>query len=407
MVYGDKDYPRRKVIYHLDTSKHVVVKHKVNQWRLPGMHQIIDNFLPEGYRTSVRSNYLPYVSWYAVSAVSSSISGVLATQQLLFAVGLGSGAIPLAGALNWVMKDGLGQLGGVVFASVINNRFDADSKRWRMLSAVALDVAYAIEMTSPLVPSHFLLLASVSNIAKNISWISASATRAEMHRNFVLKENLADITAKAASQNTACSVVGTGLGILLSTFIGNQVPLVLSAFSILTTCHLICTYKAMRQVASFTLNTQRLEICTTCFVRGDPVPTPFEMRQLESFVLPFKGSFQPFTIDSGVELTAITRDAVQLETLLRYGDNYVLTVKANRVLIAWSVQATERDQLISYLHACRFASALREGGVLRDCVISSKPSAEMSNAFLSALQDAHWHTDNLLLDFKRCRYDVG
>ena len=40
----------------------------------------------------------------------------MATQSLLYAVGLGQGAIPMAAALNWVIRDGLGQLGGVLFA---------------------------------------------------------------------------------------------------------------------------------------------------------------------------------------------------------------------------------------------------------------------------------------------------
>ena len=39
---------------------------------------------------------------------------VLSTQALLYSVGLGAGAIPTAAAVNWVLKDGLGQLGGVV-----------------------------------------------------------------------------------------------------------------------------------------------------------------------------------------------------------------------------------------------------------------------------------------------------
>lgn len=40
---------------------------------------------------------------------------VLASTFLLYAVGLGEGAIPTAGALSWVLKDGLGQLGTLLF----------------------------------------------------------------------------------------------------------------------------------------------------------------------------------------------------------------------------------------------------------------------------------------------------
>ena len=45
-------------------------------------------------------------------------------------MGLGAGAIPLAATLNWVLKDGLGQLGGIAFSSLVNTRFDANPKLW-------------------------------------------------------------------------------------------------------------------------------------------------------------------------------------------------------------------------------------------------------------------------------------
>jgi hypothetical protein len=102
-------------------------------------------------------------------------------QSLLCAVGVGaSAALPMAATLNWVIKDGLGQLGGVIFArysytrpsqrskqrvrlahacfalllpahvwcgsivhrpslSVVSNQFDADPKRWRMAAALSMD----------------------------------------------------------------------------------------------------------------------------------------------------------------------------------------------------------------------------------------------------------------------------
>lgn len=48
-------------------------------------------------------------------------------------MGLGAGAIPLAATLNWVIKDGLGQVGGVAFSSLVNTRFDANPKLWWVL----------------------------------------------------------------------------------------------------------------------------------------------------------------------------------------------------------------------------------------------------------------------------------
>lgn len=116
---------------------------------------------------------------------------------LLLAVGVGSGAAaPLAAAANWVLKDGLGQLGGVAFAAFVNTRFDADPKRWRWLSAAALDAATLVELCTPLAPGAFLPLAALANVGKNVAWLSASATRAGVHQALALHGNLADVTAK-------------------------------------------------------------------------------------------------------------------------------------------------------------------------------------------------------------------
>lgn len=51
-----------------------------------------------------------------------------------------------------------------MYASVINNRFDADPKKWRFIAAIALDVSTFVELCTPIFPSQFLLLASFANI---------------------------------------------------------------------------------------------------------------------------------------------------------------------------------------------------------------------------------------------------
>lgn len=83
------------------------------------INKILIHFVPKGYPDSVTHNYLSYCKWSAMMYVFGSMCGVLSTQSLLYAVGVGSASIPLAAALNWVIKDGLGQLGGVVFASQV------------------------------------------------------------------------------------------------------------------------------------------------------------------------------------------------------------------------------------------------------------------------------------------------
>ena len=78
-----------------------------------------------------------------------------------------------AAAMNWVIKDGLGQAGGIVFAAWLGRRkgMDADPKKWRSVSALAMDAATLMEILSPLVPGFFLAVASVANVGKNIACV--------------------------------------------------------------------------------------------------------------------------------------------------------------------------------------------------------------------------------------------
>lgn len=157
---------------------------------------LIHHFLPARYPYSVCPSYATYASYCFLGSIAGSSAMVLSTQALLIAVGVGThSAAPMAGALNWVMKDGIGQLGGVVFASQLgrggldwlgsfgqrlknnNNTHkrgnfqrgtaDTNPKRWRMVAALALDLSTLLEICTPMMGSHwFLPMASIANIGK-------------------------------------------------------------------------------------------------------------------------------------------------------------------------------------------------------------------------------------------------
>jgi hypothetical protein len=125
--------------------------------------------------TSTLCQPIPYLS---LSRCFLFLPPVLATQSMLYAIGLGAGAIPLAAAVNWVLKDGVGQLGGIVTASMLSTQFDAKPRQWRFVSAMALEASCALEVCTAFVPHLFLPLAALANVGKNVAWLSASATRA-------------------------------------------------------------------------------------------------------------------------------------------------------------------------------------------------------------------------------------
>eukprot|EP00578_Thalassiosira_sp_NH16_P031136 CAMPEP_0181080682 /NCGR_PEP_ID=MMETSP1071-20121207/2698_1 /TAXON_ID=35127 /ORGANISM="Thalassiosira sp., Strain NH16" /LENGTH=562 /DNA_ID=CAMNT_0023162177 /DNA_START=250 /DNA_END=1938 /DNA_ORIENTATION=+ len=192
-------------------------KDLTNIHNLPFIH----HFLPARYPHSVCPSYASYASYCFLGSIAGSSAMVLSTQALLIAVGVGTqSAAPMAAALNWVMKDGVGQLGGVIFASQLGKggvyfdywrvKFetlsdssfgggrpqdkrrgnyqrgtaDTNPKRWRMVAALALDLSTLLEICTPLMgPEFFLPCASVANIGKNVGFLAASASRAAIHQS--------------------------------------------------------------------------------------------------------------------------------------------------------------------------------------------------------------------------------
>uniref|UniRef100_A0A6U5MBD0 DUF647 domain-containing protein n=1 Tax=Corethron hystrix TaxID=216773 RepID=A0A6U5MBD0_9STRA len=129
-----------------------------------------------------------------------------------------------------------------------------------------MDTANLLEILSPLVPQHFLAVASIANVGKNISFLSASASKVVIHNSFVKGENLADITAKAGSQSILASTLGMLLGVMLTPIVGSDWYNVASCFAILSACQQLFCYKSLKSVSIKSLNRQRMHILIDHFV---------------------------------------------------------------------------------------------------------------------------------------------
>ena len=67
--------------------------------------------------------------WDTLQAFASSVSGSLATAAVLGGLGVGdSAATPLAATVTWLLKDGAGLIGRIVFAAYTGTGLDYDCK---------------------------------------------------------------------------------------------------------------------------------------------------------------------------------------------------------------------------------------------------------------------------------------
>lgn len=334
--------------------------------------------LPRGYPRSVQKGYAEYVKLQMTASLASSAIGVLSTQSLLYAMGLGAGAIPLAAALNWIIKDGIGQVGGIIFASVVNDRFDANPKRWKMVATISLDLSCALELLAPLAPGSFLAIASLANVGKNVCFLSASASRAAIHNSFAKRENLADITAKAGSQFIVTSILGTGLGIALSTALGSSWMALAPICAGLSFVHISCNYLSLRHVCLNTINAERMELIMQHYLLTGRVPAPGDISPIERFMTPaIYDTVAPSALVAGLPSLRMGRhlDEVaspeQLSRLARLfeKENYVLNAKGMRgdrtatVDVLMKEEASVHDVLRACVHAYYVRKeAGRQGG---------------------------------------------
>ncbi|KAJ3388686.1 hypothetical protein CcCBS67573_g06553 [Chytriomyces confervae] len=218
-------------------------------------------FLPVGYPDSVSADYTVYQAFDSLQAFCSNLSGVLAARAAFRRAGVGdASATATAATLTWIMQDGTGMIGRILYAWRVSFLLDADCKQWRFYADILNDSALSIEVLSPvLLPkSWFAFAACLSTLLKSLCGVTGGATKAALSQHFAIRDNMADLHAKEGSQETVVGLVGMILGSSLMYMIPDDSTLAtLMAFVVFTSLHLICNYEGIRAVVMPSLNTQR------------------------------------------------------------------------------------------------------------------------------------------------------
>lgn len=228
--------------------------------------ELKEMFLPVGYPDSVSEDYLAFQMWDTLQAMCSYLRGVLATQSVLESVGVGDDkATPLAAALQWVLRDGSGMIGGLAFAYVVGPKFDLNVKRWRLFADVINDVGLTLDMVAPYFPNIVTEVLCVSSICKTMCGVAAGATRSSLMTHFAKRDNMADCAAKEGSQETAVKLFGLLFGMYFANAVNSSKESIWVAFIVLTIVHVIANYKAVSGLCIPTVNCPRALILVQRF----------------------------------------------------------------------------------------------------------------------------------------------
>lgn len=375
-------------------------------------------FLPQGYPESVSEDYLQYQLWDTVQAFSSSLSGTLATQASLRGVGVGNQEATVAAAtITWLLRDGTGMLGRILFAWLKGNKLDSEAKKWRLFADILNDVAMFMEIAAPHFPPFFILIVCIAGIFKSIVGVAGGATRAALTVHQARRNNMADISAKDGSQETLVNLAGLLVSLVLIPLVTDNPLLTFILFFLFTVLHLFANYKAVRSVVMETFNEARLSIVLHRYLLNGQVLSPVEANQREPVFLSL-GRTVP--INMGVRLGDIVQEPGELQLALKNNSKpYLIGIKNATVCVCLGSDVSVHDEIMAACQALCLRNVLHNdsslGGALKQLANTKDPWELVSQShkmidqifytFLKELDQAKWQTDRTLLDWNEWRVE--
>ncbi|XP_017882483.1 RUS1 family protein C16orf58 homolog isoform X2 [Ceratina calcarata] len=288
--------------------------------------------------------------------------GTLTTHSIMQGVGVGeAAATPLAAAITWILKDGTGMVGRIVFAWWNGTDLDGQCKKWRLFADILNDLAMGLELLLPYFSPYSLGILCVSTAMKSIVGVAGGATRAALTQHQALQNNLADVSAKDGSQETCVNLIASFVGILILSMVHSG-RYVLELYLILVMVHLYANYSAVKALCLNSLNEDRLALIVKSYVLNEVIPVPEEINKKESVLLLRKPTMSVcgFNIKIGVSLAdLIKRDIIltsdtELALKLFLDRKYLISIDVQNktIFICLKKDAQPYDILEAYFHAC-------------------------------------------------------
>ncbi|PIN21986.1 hypothetical protein CDL12_05307 [Handroanthus impetiginosus] len=238
--------------------------------------------VPEGFPDSITSSYAPYMTWRALKHFFGGAMGVFTTQTLLSSVGVSRNrATPGAVAINWILKDGAGRVGKMLFARQ-GKKFDYDLKQLRFAGDLLMELGAGVELATAAFPDLFLPLACAANVAKNVAAVTSTSTRTPIYKAFAKGENIGDVTAKGECVGNIADLLGTGLSIMIA----KRNPSLFTTFALLSCGYVMSSYQEVKSVVLHTLNHARFTVAVESFLKTGRVPSLQEGNSMENIFSP-------------------------------------------------------------------------------------------------------------------------
>ncbi|GBE87872.1 DUF647-domain-containing protein [Sparassis crispa] len=353
-------------------------------------------FLPINYPQSVHRSYLPFHVLQFFETVFGTVVSVLCNQALLTSVGVSAeGSVFGAVAVQWIIKDGAGEVAKLFFIRKFAPYFDSHPKTFTLFGECIVAAGSGLQIATLLVnpsPGNFLLCAAGGNVFKLIGYAIWFTTHIKFMRYFAQYGNTGDVAAKDESQASIAQLTGYAAGIGLLT-VSHSAPYLYSLFFLVVPAHIVMTTCMMR-VATFELLTlPRLAILTNQFTRDEKPMDLLSLNQIEEMRgTGLFGEFYKTKEQKYLFLAPRVADVIKDEadgarwvvcTDVFMDEKYLLypspAPRTGSICVFYHPDATSDDMMRSVLHAAR----------LRRTLLSDDSSASRTPAPDSCLDALH------------------
>lgn len=332
------------------------------------------------------------------------------------AVGVGSfsgttaaaSAAASAAAIRWVSKDGIGAIGRLFIGGRFGSLFDDDPKQWRMYADFIGSAGSIFDLTTPLYPSNFLLLASLGNLTKAVARGLKDPSFRVIQNHFSISGNLGEVAAKEEVWEVAAQLVGLGLGILILDAPGflTSYPVLVLTWTSMRILHLWLRYQSLSVLQFSTINLKRARILVQSHVSGSSIPGCHDCNSKEDILL-WQRFIKP-RIRFGVPLEEMVGGVIpgsMVEILLKMyeKEKYILVVnqkesKESEALVSFKEGATSLTVLRSVWQTYWLYQNLADTDNFIDKLEESlNVLGTRFESFLQQLEEAGWDTNLISL----------
>ncbi|PKS12275.1 hypothetical protein jhhlp_001575 [Lomentospora prolificans] len=309
-------------IFKLPSSAHHSSpgRDSIRTWAESCRRFLLEAFLPVGFPRSVSEDYLAYQRYDSLQAFFSTISGMLADRALLEGLGVGdANSTATYAVLLGVFKDITSRLCTIGFAQRFGLNIEPECKKYRFMADFFNDTAFFLVLASPRVggPTKAILLACAEGL-RAMCGVAGSASKAALSSHFALQDNMAELNAKEASQETAVGLIGLLFGTIVVKSIEDR-TLVLCLMVALVLGHLYVNYLGVRCVILRTLNRQRATLVFDHWLRYGKVLTPAQISSQETIL-----SWVPLIRNSRGEERAMVHFARDYSDFMEGGQGFTI-----------------------------------------------------------------------------------